>query len=251
MSAQNGGSNSSSRRASHATPFTLPDIFAEFRASLPLQAPPLSAAPPPVPQVHPSPPPPREQRPSQRARRRAQTIDPSLLGFNYGPSSRSERTYPLGFLSEQQWRDETRPIARALRAATGTEHSDTPPPLFIAGSSVTGKSYADKPDRPAGTPFDRDSDWDFGVASPELHAAIARRASEHLSHDDGPAKTRALHARELDEIGEKGLANAVGRLQQRANRAVSIAVFESDNSRQANAGRPYIERPHTPPPDRK
>jgi hypothetical protein len=174
-----------------------------------------------------------------------------LLGFNYGPSRQSERTYPLGFLSEQQWRDETRPIARALREATGTEHSDTPPPLFIAGSSVTGKSYAAKPGRPAGTPFDEHSDWDLGVASPDLHAAIARRAPEHLSHDDGPTKTRALHARELDEIGERGLADAVGRLQRRASRAVSVAVFESDTSRQANAGRPYIERPHTPPPDRK
>jgi hypothetical protein len=139
----------------------------------------------------------------------------------------------------------------AVRKATGTIQSEQPPPLFIAGSAATGRSFAHKQGRPAGTPFDEKSDFDLGIGSQALYDQVKKSDKSHLSHDDGPAKTRALGPKELDQLHMKPLADAVGAMQRKTGRKVSVAIFDTDTARQANAGRQYIERPHTPVKQRR
>ncbi|MDB5888401.1 MAG: hypothetical protein JWM03_1273, partial [Rhodocyclales bacterium] len=62
------------------------------------------------------------------------------------------RRYPLGFKSEQEFRDLTRPIAQQARDGV----------VFVSGSSVTGKSFA------TGKTFGSHSDIDVGIASRRL-----------------------------------------------------------------------------------
>ncbi|MBD2496794.1 DUF4157 domain-containing protein [Nostoc sp. FACHB-280] len=57
------------------------------------------------------------------------------------------RKYPRGFESEEQFRDLTRPLAKAHREST----------IIVSGSSVTGKSYL------TGKPFSKKSDIDIGI----------------------------------------------------------------------------------------
>lgn len=163
------------------------------------------------------------------------------------PFGNAGRHHPHGTTDEEEWRALSRPLAVALRQGTGTSKSEHPPPLFIAGSAATGRSFANKPGRPSGTPFDKESDFDLGIASPDLYGHVEKTDSRQLSRDDGPAKTRALGPRELDQMGMKTLADAVGGMQRASSRKVTVAIFEPDTARQANAGRQYIERPHTPP----
>jgi hypothetical protein len=74
-----------------------------------------------------------------------------------------ERGYPYGFESEKQFRDLTRPIARANRDAT----------IVVTGSSVTGRSGdGTRPFRPKDTPYEKGnkksgpSDIDLGIVKP-------------------------------------------------------------------------------------
>jgi hypothetical protein len=155
-------------------------------------------------------------------------------------------THPHGTQDEGHWRTISRPLARAVRGETGAR-----PDLFIAGSAVTGKSFADKPGRPKGTAFDEHSDFDMGLASDTLYEHVKGRNSAQLSNDDGPAKTRALKARDLHDLGLHDIANGVSHLSKKAGRKVSLAIFESDSARVANAGREHITRDHSPPPVRR
>lgn len=182
----------------------------------------------------------------KKGRNRGTPMPLEFLGFNSTPSNHSSREYPHGFRSRQQWLDQTRPLAHAVRAATDTQDHESPPPVFIAGSAVTGVSFADKPKRPAGTPFGPHSDFDMAVASPELYAAVTTDRSLK-SDDGGSVKTRALHAHHLHNAGHRGLADGVGELQRAAGgRDTSVAIFNYDRVEDANVGREYIERPHTP-----
>lgn len=71
-----------------------------------------------------------------------------------------ERGYPLGFKSEKEFRDATRPMARLARDGT----------VFVSGSSVTGVSHSRKLPGGAPAPFGPDSDIDVGIASRRLRA---------------------------------------------------------------------------------
>jgi hypothetical protein len=139
----------------------------------------------------------------------------------------------------------SQPLAQAVRETTKAR-----PDVFIAGSAVTGESFADKPGRPKGTPFDDKSDFDMGIASDELYERVKAKDQSHLSHDGGPNKTRALGPRELHGLGLRNLASGVRELRERSGRKVSVAIFESDSAREANAGRAFIKREHSPPPQR-
>ncbi|HEX8963546.1 MAG TPA: hypothetical protein VF801_11135 [Rhodocyclaceae bacterium] len=71
-----------------------------------------------------------------------------------------ERRYPLGFASEEEFRDATRPMARLARDGT----------VFVSGSSVTGVSYSRKTSAGSPAPFDKTSDIDIGIASRRLRS---------------------------------------------------------------------------------
>lgn len=176
-----------------------------------------------------------------------------MLGIRVRAHGESDRSHPHGFESEQQWRDATRPLAQAVRARTGTEDAESPPAVFIAGSAVTGRSFADKDGRPAGTPFGDHSDLDLGVASPQLTrdaiAALGAETRAPSSDTAGIEKTRALHPLELDRGFDRGLADAVGAVRDGGTlrpRETSVAFFDARNAAEANMGREFIERPHTP-----
>ena len=88
-----------------------------------------------------------------------------------------ERGYPLGFESEKEFRDATRPIAKLARDGT----------VFVSGSSVTGKSFA------KGTPFGAHSDIDVGVASRRL------RADDTQVQQSGPGRAFPVRGSDLDK----------------------------------------------------
>jgi hypothetical protein len=180
-----------------------------------------------------------------KAEARAQSMAPSGPA-NGPPGPVARTTHPHGTSDESEWRAISQPLAQAVRKTTGGR-----PDVFIAGSAVTGESFADKPGRPRGTPFDHKSDFDMGIASDTLYEHVEATDKSHLSHDDGPKKTRALGPRELNSLGLPDLASGVRELRERSGgRKVSVAIFESDSARQANAGRAFIKREHSPPPRR-
>jgi hypothetical protein len=155
-------------------------------------------------------------------------------------------THPHGTQDEGHWRTISQPLAQAVRDKTKGR-----PDLFIAGSAVTGKSFADKPGRPKGTAFDEHSDFDMGLASDALYEHVKRTNPAQLSKDHGPAKTRALKAKDLRKLKLNDIAEGVSHLSKESGRKVSLAIFESDSARVANAGREHITREHSPSPTRR
>lgn len=95
------------------------------------------------------------------------------------------RGYPLGFKSEQEFRDLTRPIAQQARDGV----------VFISGSSVTGKSFA------SGKAFGSHSDIDVGIAS--------RRLREDSTQVQQSGKGKAF------PVPRSSLDNARGRTRER------------------------------------
>lgn len=88
-----------------------------------------------------------------------------------------ERGYPLGFKSEKEFRDATRPMAKLARDGT----------VFVSGSSVTGESYA------TGRKFGSHSDIDVGIASPTL------REDSTQVQQSGPGKAFPVQGSNLDK----------------------------------------------------
>jgi hypothetical protein len=86
------------------------------------------------------------------------------------------RRYPLGFKSEKEFRDLTRPIAQQARDGI----------VFVSGSSVTGKSFA------TGKAFGSHSDIDVGIASRRL------REDSTQVQQSGPGRAFPVRDSSLD-----------------------------------------------------
>lgn len=113
------------------------------------------------------------------------------------PDTVIERGYPLGFSSEKEFRDATRPMAKLARDGV----------VFVSGSSVTGVSYGRK--NSDGTPakFGKTSDIDVGIASPRLRED-ATQVQQSGKGKAFPVKDSALdntrgRTRERHPIGAK------------------------------------------------
>jgi hypothetical protein len=145
-----------------------------------------------------------------------------------------ERSYPLGFANEQQFRDLTRPIARANRDAD----------IVVTGSSVTGKKHnADTPFR-HGAPFrldardkrDKPSDIDIGIVKPDSvgHGDIG---------NNGFPEPRSDLARLEQEYGRN--------VRREIGHPSGIRYFDNWPVSPGGRERPRIVRPHTPEPERR
>lgn len=121
---------------------------------------------------------------------------------------------PRGFGDEQQFRDLTRPYAQQDRSGS----------LIVSGSSVTNRSYR------SGQPFRAESDIDVGLVSSDWS-----RLNQVQPNGFPVPRTP------LSQVERQTTQQA----QQTIHRPMGLRVY----NRAPN--RTYIERPHTPEPDRE
>ena len=120
----------------------------------------------------------------------------------------------LGFSSQKEFRDLTRPLAQKHRGSK----------IIVTGSSVTGYSHKKQ------VPFGSHSDIDLGLVNPKL------RKSSQVDYRGFPVWSSKLG------VEERRLQKS---FRETKGRKTGIKVF-SDTPERAH----YV-RPHTPPPQRK
>ena len=121
-------------------------------------------------------------------------------------------------------------LSQGLKAAGYTDGQ-----AAFGGSSVSGVKYT------TGAPFDvgRISDYDIGIASPDL---LAKAKQLGIGLRGGGKRTGPLTSEELHELG---LDNLADQLSEDAGREVNFMIYDSLDTLAAR-GQPYVVVPNQP-----
>ncbi|WP_187356552.1 eCIS core domain-containing protein [Flavobacterium ajazii] len=159
---------------------------------------------------------------------------------------------PIGYGDNHQtFRDQTRPLASAVRTAAfeahvkkvGSADGFVEPDLTIAGSSITGKRGAVGPKRPPrnfgppkpGEKYKDGSDYDWNVG----HEALAESTMGHW--DEGGEKPMIVH-----DNDEGAVAESLKKIGGMSRVPHNVMYSRGRDAQRRNSGRKYARRDHTP-----